>query len=122
LNSPPSKVLIDLKYSFISITFEKHMSMEEMNNGPRPEDVEAAKALMQEDPLLSRDPYTQRVVETGTADNGEVIDIGNFLSARSAVLKKWKAEAQLAAAERKDHKSYDAAVVNAERPDLEIEE
>jgi hypothetical protein len=88
-------------------------------NSPRPEDTEAAMALINEHPLLNQDPYAKRVAESGTADNGEPIDIGNFLAARAAFLEKESAETRLAASERKDKKSYDVAVVSSVRPDLE---
>lgn len=92
------------------------MSMEEF----KPEDQEAALALINEHPLLSQDPYAKRVVESGLADNGEpVTDIGNFLAARAAWLDKESAEVRLAASENKDKKSYDAAVISSVRPDLE---
>lgn len=97
--------------------------MENVDSSPWPaEDLEIANMIIADSSLLSRDPYTKRVLETGKVDNGSEVILGNFLTAREGVLKKWQADAQLAAAERKDKKSYDAAVVNAERPDLEIEE
>lgn len=99
------------------------MSMENMeNSSPWPaEDLEIANMIINESPLLNKDPYTQRVLATGKFDNGEEVVLGNFLTAREAILKKWQAEAQIAAAERKDRKAYDAAVINSERPDLEVE-
>ena len=94
------------------------MSIEQM--APRPEDIQAAMALINENPLLSRDPYAKRVAESGQADNGETVDVGDFLSSRVAVLEKWDAEARLLASERKNKRAYDAAVISSERPDLEI--
>lgn len=93
------------------------MSMEQA--GPRPEDTAAAMELINSNELLSKDPYAKRVVESGVADNGQVIDIGNFLAARQAFLEQRKAEVQLAASERKDRTSYDAAVISSVAPELE---
>jgi hypothetical protein len=93
------------------------MSMEEQT--PRNEDIEAAANLIDEHPLLRMDPYAERVAKSGLADNGEPVDVGNFLVARAAFLEKQTAEVRLAASETKDKKSYDAAVISSERPDLE---
>lgn len=83
--------------------------------GLNPNDQEAAMALLNEHPLLSHDPYAKRVVETGVADTGKPVDIGNFLAARKAFL-------EMEAAKQKDANAYDAAVINvinSVRPDLE---
>jgi hypothetical protein len=95
------------------------MSMENTNTSYRPEDREAATGLVNEHPLLRHDLYAKRVVESGFADNGEPVDVGNFLAARIAFLEKTDAEVRLAAAEGRDKASYDAAVIHSVRPDLE---
>lgn len=92
------------------------MSMEQTT---RSENTEAAMQLINEHKFLREDPYAKRVAESGTADNGEVVDIGNFLAARAAWLEKEDSEVRLAAAEAKDKKSYDVAVIASDRPDLE---
>ena len=61
----------------------------------RPEDQEAAKALLSESPLLMSDTYAKQVVETGKADNGKEIDVGDFLAARLAVLEEAVAQGKL---------------------------
>ena len=86
------------------------MNMEEANVNPN--DQEAARALINEHPLLCHDNYAKRVVETGVADNGKPIDIGDFLAARGAIL-------EMDAVKRKNPAAYDAAVIHSERPDLE---
>jgi len=91
------------------------MSME----SPREVDVEAAMELINNNAFLSRDPYAKRVAESGTADNGEPVDVGNFLAARAAILEKWDAEARLAAAEGKDRQAYKVAVTNSVKPEVE---
>ena len=84
-----------------------------MNN-----EIEAAKALMHENPLLRSDPYAQRVVEAGgIADNGMKVDIGDFLAARSAVLEMNQAEGKVAAAKMKNPQAYEVAY--SVRPDIE---
>ena len=98
------------------ITYYNFMSME---NSPKQEDVEAAMNLINEHHFLSMDGYAKRVAEKGVADNGDPVDVGNFLAARAAWLEKQDAEVRLAAAEEKDSKSYDAAVISSVRPDLE---
>lgn len=91
--------------------------MEEFS--PRPEDTEAAMALINEHPLLKEDSYTKRVIETGLADNGKPIDIGDFLAARSAVLEIKAAADRMDEIKIKNFDAYDAAVINSVRPDLE---
>jgi hypothetical protein len=85
--------------------------MEEANL--RPVDQEAARVLMGEHPLLSHDGYAKKVVETGKADNGEDVDLGNFLAARAVVL-----EAETL--KKKDPKAFMAAMaISSVRGDLE---
>lgn len=84
----------------------------ESETGLNSKDKEAAMALLNEHPLLSHDPYAKRVVETGVADTGKPVDIGNFLVARKAIL-------EMEAMKSKDQAAYDAAVVYSVRPDKE---
>lgn len=87
------------------------MSMEEEVN-VNPGDQEAAIALLNEHPLLSHDDYARRVIDTGVADNGKQVDIGDFLAARGAIL-------EIDAVRKKNPDAYDAAVINSVRPDQE---
>lgn len=74
-------------------------------------------------PILNTDPYSKRVFETGIADNGEpVLDFHVFAEARAAWLEKQDAEVRLAASKAKNKKSYDAAIISSERPDMEIKD
>jgi hypothetical protein len=86
------------------------MNMEEASVNPS--DQEAARALVSQHPLLREDDYTKRVIETGIADNGKPVDIGDFLAARGAIL-------EMDAVREKNPDAYDAAVVHSKRPDLE---
>jgi hypothetical protein len=88
-------------------------------NLPTQEDVGAAMELINNHSLLSQDLYAKRVTKSGTADNGEPIDVGDFLVARAAWLEKEEAEVRLAAAEGKNKKSYDAAVISSIAPEHE---
>lgn len=89
------------------------------NNSHDSEGREEAMDFINKHELLSNDPYAKRVAESGLADNGEPIDVRNFLAARAAVLEKWSAEEKLSAAEGRDKASYDVAVIHSVRPDLE---
>ena len=74
------------------------------------EDMEAALALVNENHLLKNDPYAKRVVESGgIADSGQKVDIGDFLSARLAVLEMSQAEGKVAAAKMKNPEAYEVA-------------
>jgi hypothetical protein len=70
------------------------------------EDFEVIQKLMaetDENDLLKRDPYTQRVVQTGKVDNGEPVkDFGKFFKDRLAALKE--EGSGVAAFKRKDVK------------------
>ena len=77
----------------------------EINN-----DMEAALGLINENPFLKNDPYAKRVVESGgTADNGQKVDIGDFLNARLAVLEMNQAESKVMAAKTKNPQAYEVA-------------
>lgn len=84
----------------------------------RSEDQDAAYELLNEHPLLSEDSYAKRVVaEGGKVDNGKVVDIGNFLAARAAVLEQYKVEEKVAAVKELDPEAYEVA--HSVRPDFE---
>lgn len=94
------------------------MSIEETPE-VRPQDVEAARALLEENEFLRKDPYARRVVEAGgVVDNGEVVDLGDFLSARLGILEENK-EKMAAAKTRNPQAFQKAMVVSSVRPDLE---
>ena len=82
------------------------------------EEEKVAWDLLNEDPLLSRDSYAKRVLKSGgVADNGEKVDIGDFLAARQAVLEMNQAEGKVAAAKNKNSQAWGLAY--SVRPDLE---
>lgn len=83
--------------------------MQTENVGGGHEDFEAARALLAENILLQQDPYAQRVLVSGVADNGKPIeDMESFLRTREAILEKRRAELKLEKLAGK--KGYDAAV------------
>lgn len=88
------------------------MNIEDVNAGQ--EDKEAMKSLLNSYPILSHDPYAQRVVETGVADNGKpVTQMEDFLKIRAAIV-----EAEIM--REKNPEIYDAAMaVSSVRGDLE---
>ena len=89
------------------------MSMERMGE-LRPEDQNAARDLLMADAFLRNDPYAQRVVETGKADNELSIDVGDFLAARSAYIQQELAKEKLSKINPEM-----VTVVSSVRPDLE---
>jgi len=79
----------------------------------RPEDQEAAMNLINASEFLREDDYAKEVVESGKADSGAEVDLGNFLAAREAILR-------LKSIEVGDPKAYKKAIaVPAVRGDLE---
>lgn len=80
----------------------------------RPQDQEAAMELLNSDPYLSEDGYAKRVVETGKADNGIDVDLGDFLAARSAFIMQELAREKLSKINPET-----VSVASSARPDLE---
>jgi 2-keto-4-pentenoate hydratase len=84
------------------------------------DEKEAAFALLNEHPLLKNDAYAKKVVEEGgLVDNGNIVDVGDFLAARVAVLESDEANAKVAAAKQRNPRAYNAAVIHSVAPHLE---
>ncbi|MDQ5949091.1 MAG: hypothetical protein QG589_217 [Patescibacteria group bacterium] len=96
----------------MNVNFEGlHDDSDEVNSA---EVLEAAAKLVESSELLRNDEYTQRVLRGGgKVDTGNVVDIGDFLVARQAVLEEWEAKGRMAAMEEKNKGAYDAAVREA---------
>ena len=78
---------------------------------------QAAFDLIRGSEILKNDPYARRVVESGKADSGIEVDLGDFLAAREAVLQLDSAEQKVAAAKSRNPQAWEVA--NSVRPDLE---
>ena len=89
------------------------MSMERMSE-LRNEDQKAAMELLQSDEFLRNDSSAQRVVETGKADSGIQVDLGEFLAARGAFIRQEVARAKLSKINPEM-----VRVVTGVRPDVE---
>ena len=81
-------------------------------------DQQAAMELIGGSPLLSGDSYAKKVVEGGgVVDSGRVVDLGDFLAARQAVLESAVAEAKVSASKRRNPEAYEVA--NSVAPNVE---
>lgn len=78
----------------------------------------AAIQLLEESDLLRGDEYARRVVESGgQTEAGVLVDLGNFLSAREAVIESTRAAAKVTAAMDKDRSAWEVA--NSVKPEIE---
>ena len=81
----------------------------------RSEDQEAAKELLMSDEFLRGDAYANRVVETGKADNGTEVDLGDFLVARSAFIMEAVAREKLSKIDPETVKVVSGVAPNLEK-------
>lgn len=96
------------------------MLMEQpMSGSPRPEDIQAAMALVDEHPLLKNDPITRNAIEKGIGANGKPVNLDKFVETRGAFLELEEARRKLKEIGDEDPDILDAIVVSSVRPDLE---
>ena len=93
------------------------MPMEQI--APRPEDVAAAMALVNENPRLKNDAIIRQAIEKGIGANGQPISLDRFVETRGAFLELEAARKKLQEARDTDPETFDAIVVSSVRPDLE---
>ncbi len=81
------------------------------------EDIDTAKDLVQNDPVLKDDAFANEVIENeGLLGTGEYVkDLGNFLSARKEAIESGQTSATFEA-------NVNNMVVGSERPDMEVKE
>jgi len=86
----------------------------------RPEDHDAAMALIIEHPLLKDDPITKRAVEQGIdANDNPLKDLAEFVQARGAFLELTSARDRLRNLRDGDPELLNSVVTSSVRPDLE---
>jgi len=87
------------------------------------EEQKAALDLLNENPLLANDEFAKKVVyDGGVMENGDEIDLGDFLESRLSILEKEQVEGKVAAAKAKNPQAFKWAsttIVHSVRPDLE---
>lgn len=93
------------------------MTMEQISS--KPEDVQAAKALANEHPLLKDDPITKQAIEKGIGANGQPVDLDKFVETRGAFLELEEAIKKLKKATIDDPDIIDSIVVSSVKPEVE---
>lgn len=94
--------------------------MLEQQPASRPQDIDAAIALINEQPLLREDPITRRALEEGIGANGKPItDLAHFVEARGAFLELESAANRLRKARGLNPEILNAIVVSSVKPEVE---
>lgn len=92
----------------------------EQQGHSRPEDIEAAVALVEEHPLLKDDAITRRAMKDGIgADNKPIDDFAKFVEGRGAFLELFEFRDKLRKLRDGDPEILGSIAESSLRPDLE---